>query len=98
MFFSPIFIEKNRGESSSDDESINDNASVISGQSECRSNVDDGENGEMDEQSQQEIFEEKLIEAIDGLIQKSAQARTQCFDAVCTAFIKKYVPEFAQDR
>lgn len=81
---------------SSDEDSVNDNASVISVQSETRSVLED-ENAE-DDLSQQEIFEEKLIEAIDGLIQKSAQSRTACFEAVCTAFIKKFIPEFVHDR
>lgn len=81
----------------SDDDSAFDNASVISGVSECRSTVEDG-SSETDELAQQEAFEEKLLEAIDGLSQKSAQGRSNCFDAVAKALVRKYVPDFVFDR
>lgn len=88
--------------STSDDDSAFDNASVYSGISECRSTLEDGVNGvtpsESDEVAQQEAFEEKLLEAIDGLSQKSAQGRTNCFDAVSKALIMKFVPDFIYDR
>lgn len=78
----------------SDDESILDNASVISNVSEVRSTTDD----EVDELAQQEAFQEKLIEALDGLTQKSAQGRTTCFQTVTKALLKKYNPEFVSER
>lgn len=52
----------------------------------------------MDEQAQQEAFEDKLMEAIDGLNQKSAPGRTNCFDAVAKALIMKFIPDFIYDR
>lgn len=81
---------------SSDDDSVNDNASVISSFSEVRS-VDENTD-EVDEISQQEQFEEKLSEALDGLTQKSAQARTNSFESVCKGLIKKYVPDYVYER
>lgn len=78
----------------SDDESILDNGSVISDVTEVRSTTDD----EVDELAQQEAFEEKLIEAVDGLAQKSAQGRTTAFQAVTKALLKKYIPEFVYER
>lgn len=80
----------------SDEDSLNDNASVISLASENRSIVEEGD--EIDEQTQEEIFEEKLGEAIDGLNQKSAQGRTASLESVAKAFIKKCVPEYVIDR
>ncbi|KAI4460445.1 interferon-related developmental regulator [Holotrichia oblita] len=80
----------------SDDESFNDNASVVSNFSEVRS-TDDGTD-EVDEISQQEAFEEKLSEAVDGLTQKSAQGRCNCLEIICKALIKKYIPTYVLDR
>ncbi|XP_022918584.1 interferon-related developmental regulator 2 [Onthophagus taurus] len=80
----------------SDDDSFNDNASVTSNISEVRS-TDDG-NDEMDEVNQQEAFEEKLSEAIDGFTQKSAQGRCNCFELTSKALVKKYMPGYIVDR
>lgn len=80
----------------SDDESVNDNFSVVSNCSENHS-VDDGTD-EIDEFSQQEAYEEKFSEALDGLTQKSAQGRTNCLDSVRGALVKKYTPDFIYDR
>ncbi|KAK0081161.1 hypothetical protein PV325_012687 [Microctonus aethiopoides] len=90
-----------RGEVTSDDDSSNnDAASIISGQSDNRSILADdiNDNNEIEELSQQEIFEDKLKEAIDGLTQKSAKGRTQCFNGIEKIFALKYVPEFVEDR
>lgn len=81
----------------SDEDSINDNASVISVISENKSIAEEG-GDEVDEQTQEEIFEEKLREAIDGINQKSAQGRTASLESVAKAFIKKFIPEFVTDR
>lgn len=53
---------------------------------------------EVDELAQQEVFEEKLKEAIDGLTQKSAKGRTICFKGLEKIFAVKYVPDFVEDR
>ncbi|XP_063216854.1 interferon-related developmental regulator 1 [Bacillus rossius redtenbacheri] len=81
----------------SDEDSLNDNVSVISGFSESKSVMEEGSD-EVDEQTQEEVFEEKLREAIDSLSQKSAQGRTSAFDLVAKAFVKKCIPDFVTDR
>lgn len=57
-----------------------------------------GAEGGVDEQSQEEAFEEKLREAMDLASQKSAQGRTMALEAMCTAFMKKFIPDFVEDR
>lgn len=52
----------------------------------------------MDELAQQEAFEDKLMEAIEGLNQKSAQGRTNCFESCAKALVMKYIPDFIYDR
>ncbi len=52
----------------------------------------------VDELSQDEIFEEKLREAMDLATEKSAQTRTMALESMCTAFLKKYLPDFVEDR
>nr|CAD7445635.1 unnamed protein product [Timema bartmani] len=81
----------------SDEDSLNDNVSIISGFSETKSVIEEGSD-EIDEQTQEEIFEEKLKEAIDGISEKSAQGRTSALESVAKAFIKKCVPDFVTDR
>ena len=54
--------------------------------------------GGIDELSQEEVFEEKLREAMDLASQKSAQGRTMALESMCTAFNKKFIPEFVEDR
>lgn len=81
----------------SDEDSVNDNGSVTSIVSETKSIIEEGAD-EVDEQTQEEAFEEKLREAIDGLNQKSAQGRTSSLESVAKAFIKKCIPDFVSDR
>lgn len=85
---------------SDEDSSNNDAASIISGQSDNRSVLaeDVNENNEVDELSQQEVFEEKIKEAIDGMTQKSAKGRTSCFSEIEKIFALKYIPDFVEDR
>ncbi|XP_012270780.1 interferon-related developmental regulator 1 [Orussus abietinus] len=88
-----------RAELTSDEDSINNDAcSVTSGQSDNRSVFDDVNDNEVDEIAQQDVFEEKLKEAIDGLTQKSAKGRTICFNGIEKIFTIKYIPEFVEDR
>ncbi|XP_050533857.1 interferon-related developmental regulator 2 [Daktulosphaira vitifoliae] len=84
----------------SDDESYNDNASIISNAS-CSTSIDERScvpTDDNDEQSLSDAFEEKLSEAIDGLSQKSAQGRTSSFESICNVFCKKYIPDFILNR
>ncbi|KAK9301796.1 hypothetical protein QLX08_005990 [Tetragonisca angustula] len=88
-----------RAELTSDEDSINNDAcSVSSSQSDNRSMLDDVNDNEVDEFTQQEAFEEKLKEAIDGLTQKSAKGRTICFNGMEKIFAIKYIPDFVEDR
>jgi len=50
------------------------------------------------DESQNDVFEEKLSDAIDGLSQKSAQGRTSSFETVCNIFCKKYIPDYILNR
>lgn len=68
--------------------------SVFSNYSENRSTEDPDEGNEL----AQEQFEEKLLEIIDGLTQKSSQGRTNCLQQLSKALIKKYMPAFVRDR
>jgi len=79
---------------------FNDNASVMSASSECSFFQTEPQAGEepVDELSQEEQFLEKLKEAIDLATQKSAQGRTKAIDAVCHAFLKRYIPDFVDTR
>ncbi|EZA59487.1 hypothetical protein DMN91_010472 [Ooceraea biroi] len=88
-----------RAEFTSDEDSVNNDAySDASGQSDNRSMLEDANDNEVDEIAQQEAFEEKLKEAIDGLSQKSAKGRTICFNGVEKIFAIKYIPDFVEDR
>ncbi|CAL7942596.1 unnamed protein product [Xylocopa violacea] len=60
--------------------------------------LDEVNDNEVDEFAQQEAFEEKLKEAVDGLTQKSAKGRTICFNGIGRIFALKYVPDFVEDR
>ncbi|XP_014475390.1 PREDICTED: interferon-related developmental regulator 2 [Dinoponera quadriceps] len=88
-----------RAELTSDEDSVyNDACSDTSGQSDSRSVLEDVNDNEVDELAQQEAFEEKLREAIDGLTQKSAKGRTICFNGIEKIFAIKYIPDFVEDR
>ncbi|CAL7942599.1 unnamed protein product [Xylocopa violacea] len=88
-----------KAELTSDEDSVNNDAcSVSSSQSDNRSMLDEVNDNEVDEFAQQEAFEEKLKEAVDGLTQKSAKGRTICFNGIGRIFALKYVPDFVEDR
>lgn len=92
----------NRLDQGSDEEVFNDNASVISNVSSGSLMREEGLNGtqadEVDELSKEEVFEEKLREAMDLAGQKSAQGRTMALESMCIAFLKRYIPDFIEDR
>lgn len=94
----------NRLDQGSDEDAVfNDNASVVSvASSGSLANKDEGifngADGGVDEQSQEEIFEEKLKEAMELALEKSAQSRTMAIESMCVAFNKKFIPEFVIDR
>lgn len=89
--------DRNRHDGSlhtSDEDSL-DNVSVLSNYSENKSVEDCGEDGE---ELAQDQVEDKLIDILDGLNQKSSQGRTNCIQSLCKALIKKYVPNFVKER
>lgn len=53
---------------------------------------------EVDEHSQEEAFEEKLLESVDGLSEKSAQARTQALESLSNALSTHFIPDFVLER
>lgn len=89
-------MAKLKGETSDEDSNF-DNASIITTHSDNRSVVEEGTE-ELDEATKEEIFEEKLKEALDGLSEKSAHRRITCLEALATGFTKKIVPDFINDR
>lgn len=60
--------------------------------------MDDANDNEIDEVTQQEVFEEKFKEAIDGLTQKNAKGRVSCFEKIEKIFAAKYIPEYVEDQ
>lgn len=87
---------KVKGETSDEDSNF-DNASIITGFSDNRSILEE-EPDQPDEATQEELFEEKLKEALDGLSEKSSQRRLQCLESISNGFLKKIVPDFINDR
>lgn len=87
---------KLKGETSDEDSNF-DNASIITTYSDNHSIAEEGTE-EIDEASQEELFEEKLKEALDGLSEKSAQRRLACLEFISSGFTKKLVPDFINDR
>lgn len=80
----------------SDEESMVDNASTITALSDNRSTTEDVQ--EEEEATVEEIYEEKMKEAIDGLSLKSAQARLNALNSVSSGLTKKILPDFISDR
>lgn len=107
----------------SDEDSLNDNASVISTESSGKtyfdaskwkfwfplkwsihqfnslflySDIGDDPGDEVCDQN--ELFEDKLAEAIEGMSEKSAQSRVNSFESVAAALMKKFIPEFVNQR
>lgn len=90
---------KGRADSSDDEGSFNDAASIISEVSETSTvRGDSGEEGGVDETSQTETWESKVKEAIDLAGQKAATGRVKALDALCTGLMKRYHPEFLENQ
>ncbi|KAL1454446.1 hypothetical protein WDU94_010701 [Cyamophila willieti] len=96
----PLRLEMLNG--TSDEESMNDNMSVISNISDSTVLDDGGGNfgcevGE-DGVALEDGFEDKMSQALDGLSQKSVQGRINCLEALNTALSRRFVPDFVIDR
>lgn len=51
-----------------------------------------------DELDQNELFEDKLSEAIEGMSEKSVQSRVSNIESVTAALMKKFIPDFVNRR
>lgn len=89
---------KGRVESSDDEGSFNDAASMVSDVSEV-STVRGDEGGEEGvEENGQEQWEGKVKEAIDLAGQKSAAGRVKAVEALCTGLLRRYSPDFLENQ
>ncbi|GAB0095872.1 Interferon-related developmental regulator [Sergentomyia squamirostris] len=83
----------------SDDESINDNMSVISVQSDdCGGSLEDGGGGVEDVGNVAEKFEEKFAQAMENATEKSIQARVSALQAACEILMLRFMPDYVDDR
>ncbi|CAD7086247.1 unnamed protein product [Hermetia illucens] len=81
------------GDSNSEDESINDNGSIYSLQSENATSLD-----ESDEIIQNERNEEKFMQALENAQEKSVQTRVQALQTMSEILMHRYMPDFIEDR
>lgn len=89
---------KGRVESSDEEGSFNDAASMVSDVSEV-STVRGDEGGEEGiEENGQEQWEGKVKEAIDLAGQKSAAGRVKAVEALCTGLLRRYSPDFLENQ
>jgi len=89
------------GSGSDDDGSMfNDNASVISEASSFSPDMDDitSPGSGVDESAKVEMFESKVKEALELATQKSAGGRVKALEAICSAFLKRYCPDFVENQ
>lgn len=86
----------------SDDETSNDNASVMSCQSEtlndAYNNNTDGDSSQTEAGSGFEKYEENLLQAIENASDKSLQTRMNAFQVINETLVHHYIPEFIDDR
>uniref|UniRef100_U5EVZ4 Putative interferon-related developmental regulator n=1 Tax=Corethrella appendiculata TaxID=1370023 RepID=U5EVZ4_9DIPT len=82
----------------SDDDS-NDNSSVYSYQSESVTPVENGaENDSANMENSIEKYEEKLLQAIENISDKSLQTRINGFQTIIDLLVHHYMPDFIDDR
>ena len=91
-------LEENYSGTDDDGSVYNDGASVTSETSTIHGGeLEDGNNA-VDESSKVEIFESKLKEALELATQKSAGGRVKALDSICSAFQKRYCPDFIENQ
>lgn len=100
----PLAGKGRTGENGSDDDS-NDNASVFSYASDVSNDHGNpnnahgsGDENNDDKLTSDEVFEEKLREAMDMATQKSANGRVNALKGLQKAFAKRLVSDFVDDR
>ncbi|CAH0555438.1 unnamed protein product [Brassicogethes aeneus] len=79
-------------QTSDDDSNNNDAMSVISNYSKSSESSEFGEDCAADQ------LEDKLMEVMDGLSDKSSKTRIDSFKMLSKALIKKFIPNFVKDR
>jgi len=89
---------KGRVESSDDEGSFNDGASMVSDVSEVSTVRGDEVGEEGIEENGQEQWEGKVKEAIDLAGQKSAAGRVKAVEALCTGLLRRYSPDFLENQ
>lgn len=89
---------KGRVESSDDEGSFNDAASMVSDVSEVSTVRGDEGAEEGVEENGQEQWEGKVKEAIDLAGQKSAAGRVKAVEALCTGLLRRYSPDFLENQ
>jgi len=89
---------KGRVESSDDEGSFNDAASMVSDVSEVSTVRGDEVAEEGVEENGQEQWEGKVKEAIDLAGQKSAAGRVKAVEALCTGLLRRYSPDFLENQ
>lgn len=85
-------------ESNSDDESVNDNASVYSIRSDNANSLDDESEESALTSNSTEKYEEKLMIALENATEKSALTRTQALQSICEILMHRFLPDFIEDR
>ncbi|KAF8783354.1 Interferon-related developmental regulator 1 like protein [Argiope bruennichi] len=83
----------------SEEESLADNSSVVSNLSELRLDSDDDTVTEADDEVlATDDFEDKLKEAIEGVLQKSARARIASLEVIRKSLSSRFMCSFIQER
>ena len=90
-------LDENYSGTDDDGSVYNDGASMTSETSTIHGDAEDGTTG-VDESSKIEIFESKLKEALELATQKSAAGRVKALDAICSAFQKRFCPDFIENQ
>jgi len=89
---------KGRADSSDEEGSFNDAASMVSDVSEVSTVRGDELGEEGVEENGQEEWEGKVKEAIDLAGQKSAAGRVKAVEALCTGLLRRYSPDFLENQ
>jgi len=89
---------KGRVDSSDEEGSFNDAASMVSDVSEVSTVRGDEVGEEGVEENGQEEWEGKVKEAIDLAGQKSAAGRLKAVEALCTGLLRRYSPDFLENQ
>lgn len=90
----------------SDDELSNDNASIYSCQSDNPNDAynnnnnasNDTDGGGSNENGGSEKYEEKMLQAIENVSDKSLQTRLNAFQVINEVLVHHYIPDFIDDR